>query len=122
GTQPLAPFLAKIDALKTKKELARHFGEGARTYLPGPIAGYVSADAKAPDTYAVYLFQSGLGLPDRDYYLEDKPEFVAIRKAYLDFATKMLVLTGVPEADAKKKAQGILDLETQIARVHWTKV
>jgi len=122
GTQPLEPYLAKIDGVTSKQELAKLFGEFARTYIPGPVGGYISADAKAPDTYAVYLYQSGLGLPNRDFYLEDKPEFAAIREAYVDYATKMLVLTGVPEADAKKKAQGILKLETEIAKVHWTNV
>jgi predicted metalloendopeptidase len=81
-----------------------------------PIAPYVYVDEKRPDRYAVYLTQSGLGMPSREYYLEDK--FSDARSKYPQTVDELLTLAGarvLPDAGRR-----ITDLETRIARIHWT--
>ena len=75
-------------------------------------------DAKDPSKYAVYLGQSGLGLPDRDYYLNEA--YADKKTAYQAYVAQMLTLAGW--ADADQAAADIVALETRIATVHWTRV
>jgi len=69
GAGPLKPELDAIKAVKTREEMARLMGKGALSFYGGFFGAYVGTDAKDPDRYAVILSQSGLNLPDRDYYL-----------------------------------------------------
>jgi putative endopeptidase len=121
GAQPLQPYLQRIAAIRTKSELARSFGELAQYGVGAPVGGQVEQDLKDNTRYAAYLGQGGLGLPDRDYYLDDSnPKFVEARAKYKLHVANMLNLAGI--ADAEAKAQRIFDLETKIARSHWTRV
>ena len=65
------------------------------------------------------MSQSGLGMPDRDYYLSADPKLAETRNKYLQHLTNVLTLAG--EANAAARAKAILDLETNIAQVHWTR-
>ena len=119
GTEPLKPDLARIAAIASKDDLIKTF---ARTDIDGtraPIGGGMSIDRKDPDHYLFSISQSGLGLPDRDYYLEDTERFRTIRDAYRVHIARMLGFTGMDEAAAGAAADRILALETEIARVHW---
>ena len=78
---------------------------------------YLAADDKHPNQYAVNVVQSGLGLPDREYYLRDEAGTKAVREAYHKYIADMLTLGGV--ADAQAKADAIFALETAIAKLHW---
>ena len=90
---------------------------------PSPVGMYVNQDAKAPDQYIPYVVQAGLGLPDRDYYLDEKnPKFAEVRTRYVEHVAKMLELAGVPAAQTSAKAKAILALESKIAKAHWTRV
>ncbi len=120
GLAPLKSELDAIAAISSKAELARAFGLAMRSYGAGPFQHFVNQDEKAPDQYILYLFQGGLGLPDRDYYLVDNPKFVETRSKYVEHAARMLTLVGVTDADAKARA--IYDLELAFARVHWSRV
>lgn len=122
GAEPLKNELTRIQGVRSGADLARLFGEHLRTLSPAPFALYVNQDAKAPDRYIPILFQSGLGMPDRDYYLGSDPKMVETRQKYVEHVAKMLQLTGVPAAQATGKAKAILALETQIARAHWSRV
>ena len=122
GAAPLLADLAKVTAIKTKSQLARAFAEEFKVNGPTPFNGFINQDAKDPDVYIPYLLQDGLGLPDRDYYLVDKPSFVDARAKYVSHIAKMLVLAGTSEADAAAKAKSIYDLEKRIAQVHWNRV
>ncbi|NWM25044.1 M13 family peptidase, partial [Escherichia coli] len=75
-----------------------------------PFATYVGQDDKEPEAYALSLFQAGLGMPDRDYYLSKDAKFVEIKAAYLKHLTNVLTLAGEPGAAAR--AQAIVDFET----------
>jgi putative endopeptidase len=118
GLAPLKPWLDRIEALQDKAGYPALVAEAARNGLGLPFSLVVNQDAKEPTTYAVYLSQDGLGLPDRDYYL--KPDFAAQKTAYQTHLTTMLTLAG--EANAAARAKAIVDFETAIANVSWTRV
>ena len=120
GTTPLKPYLAKIDAIRNPTDLARTFGEWNRMGISTPIGAGVRQDLKDNTQYGVYVSQGGLGLPDRDYYLDDSnPKFVAARAAYQAHIANMLRMAGI--ADPAGKAQRIYELEKKIATTHWTR-
>lgn len=117
GLTPVQPWLDSIAVIKTPRELARAFAESNRGFGNSPFAVSVDVDAKKPDAYAVYLNQSGLGLPDRDYYLKEGQTYQDYRAAYRGYIEKLLTLAGV--ANARPRADSVLALETRIARAHW---
>ncbi|AEG50051.1 Endothelin-converting enzyme 1 [Sphingobium chlorophenolicum L-1] len=120
GLTPVKPWLAKIKAVKDKAAYAKLAAEAARAGIDGPFGFYVNQDDKDPETYILVLHQSGLGLPDRDFYLEPDAKMAAIRTAYVAHLEKMLTLAG--EADAKARAAALMAFETEVAKVHWTQV
>ena len=92
----------------------------ARINVTTPIGGHVDQDAKDPDSYTLYLSQNGLGLPDRDYYLEDTEKFRGLRAKYQAHVARMLKMAGY--ADAERMAAAILAFETELAKASWTRV
>ena len=114
GFAPVAADFAAIDALQTHEDVARAMGDprlGAST----PVGAYVDVDAKQTDRYGVYLTQAGLGMPNRDYYLDEK--FADKRPKYIAYIEQALTLAGVD--NAAEKARAIFDVETRMAEVHW---
>ena len=121
GLTPLAPRLAEIAAIKDRAALAQAFGDASRDGVDVPIGVGPQQDLKNPDIYAVYIGQGGLGMPDRDYYLDTKnPKFAEVRTKYQKYIVDLLKLANIPDAEARGKA--IYDLEVKIAQAHWTKV
>jgi len=120
GADPLKPRLAEIDAITDTRQLADVTGRLSVIGLPGPVGGFVEADAGDPTQVALYLGQGGTALPDRDYYLKDDPKFAEIRTQYVDYLTKIFTLAGRPRAAEDAKA--VMDLETELARIQWTQV
>jgi putative endopeptidase len=114
---PLARRLSPLKAATSKDDIARFMGNslggfGASFFAPG-----VNDDAKQPDVYALYLRQSGLGLGDRDLYLD--PKFAPQVARYRQYVTQMLTLAGWP--DAKTAAGDVVAMETKLAQAHWTR-
>ena len=121
GMQPIEPLLAKVRDVKNKQQLAPALAELFRIGIAGPFGGYVSPDAKQSDQYTVYFTQSGLTLPDRDYYLvDDNPLFVQARADFETYIADMLAMIEHPKP--KQAAKNILKLETAIARAQWDRV
>ena len=120
GLAPIQPWLARIKSLSSRAGYAALIAEADRAGIAGPVGGFVGQDDKNPDVYALNLFQAGLGMPDRDYYLSKDAKIVQTRAAYLAHLDKMLTLAGEPGAAARARA--ILDYETKLAQVHWTRV
>ncbi len=116
GLAPIKAALAEIAGAKTHEDVARLIG---RPDLPteGPIGAGVSLDQKDPDHYVVHVVQSGLGLPEREYYLKKDAQFGEIRAKYAAHLRKLLELAGDSKASAD--AAAILALETKIAERHW---
>ncbi|HTX49493.1 MAG TPA: M13 family metallopeptidase [Caulobacteraceae bacterium] len=115
GAAPIAPELAKIRAAKDRRDIARLMGLSNGGFYSAFFGVGIGSDFKDPDHYAIYLGQDGLGLPDRDYYLD--ASFAAQKAEYQAYVARMLTLAGWPDAAAEAKA--VVDLETQIATVSW---
>jgi putative endopeptidase len=118
GLNPINADLAYLAGLKTHDDVARAMGS-VRLSTAGIYDLGIGVDDKNPDKYSVNLHQSGLGLPDRDYYLKDDKALAATRDAYKKYLGTMLRLAGI--ADAEARAAAVFELETQIARVQWNR-
>ncbi|HEY1749943.1 MAG TPA: M13 family metallopeptidase [Caulobacteraceae bacterium] len=116
GDKPLAPELAAIRAASSRSAIAHLMGEGTRGFYGSFFDVGVQIDSKDPAHYAVYLGQGGLGMPNRDYYLQ--PSFAAQKTAYQAYVAQMLGLVHWPDAEAQAKA--IVELETKIADASWS--
>lgn len=115
GAKPIAPEIDAIRNAPDRPALAALMGQYG--FYPSPFSYFIDSDQKNPNVYAVYLQQSGLGLPDRDYYLN--PDFDAQRTAYRNYAEKMLGLIGWRDAD--RAADDVVAFETRLAQASWTK-
>jgi len=120
GVQPLAPELAAIAALRTPADVIAYFGTAMAAGVQTPVQWFVDADATDPTRNLAYFWQDGLGLPDRDYYLDDRPELREARAAYQAHVEQMYGLAGWK--DGAKAAQTIVALERHIAERHWSSV
>ncbi len=120
GLAPIRPWLDEIKAAQSKADYVRLVARASRDGISGPFGGYIGQDDKNPESYIFLIYQSGLGMPDRDYYLSTNAKLVEARTAYLAHLEKMFALAGEP--DGKARAKAVLDFETALAKVHWTKV
>ncbi|MCO8120956.1 peptidase M13 [Stieleria sp. TO1_6] len=119
GLEPIKPLLDEIQSIDSQGSLAATLGTLRRAGVGAPIVPYVSVDARNSDAYTVYLTQSGLSLPDRDYYLEDDERYVELRQKLHDYIVDLLGFVSHPNAQAA--AASIVEIETKIAQLHWTK-
>lgn len=119
GIQPIQPLLQLIARIVNKRDVAATMGSLARSGVYGPIVPYVNVDARDSDNYAVYVTQSGLTMPDRDYYLEDDQRYVDLRGTVKVYIADMLRFAEVN--DPSSAAEAIFNLEKKIAEKHWTK-
>lgn len=115
GIEPLRPYLAQIEAAKNTADLMKLAGT---IDFQAPFGVYVDADTADPTRYTVWVSQSGLGMPNRDYYLKKGPKFDAWRAAYLAYVTKLFELVGYP--DPAVTAKRVIALENKIAQVAWS--
>ena len=121
GTRPLAGELSAIRGLKDKKALPGMIAHLTRIGVSVPYGVYISQDARNSTQHAASIAQSGLGLPDRDYYLKkDDAKLAAVRDKYVAHIEHTLNMAGHKNAAAS--AQAIMALETALAEVQWTKV
>ena len=122
GIKPLQPVLDRIAKIDSKDKLIAAFGNAGIDGSSAPFGMGVGIDRKDPNQYQVGLGVGGLGLPDRDYYLNQDARFVKIREAYLAHIQRMLGFAGVSGADAKARAEAVLALETALAKPQWERV
>jgi len=116
GIAPLKPELAKIAAIKSTSDLAAYMIDAHARGLGGYFGFGAYPDFKNSSMVIGFAGEDGLGLPERAYYLEDKPDYVKIRGEYLEHIEKTLVLAGVKADEAKQDAQWIMALETRDAK------
>jgi putative endopeptidase len=120
GFDPIKPDLAAIKAIPGKAAFATMLGQDARHFVFGPFAVFINVDDKNPDRPTANFAQSGLGLPDRDYYLKSDPAMAKAQAAYQAYLVQLLTLTGEPNAEARAKA--VYDFEAKLAQVHWSRI
>lgn len=119
GIEPLRPELGQIAAISNRDQLVEAFGRSGLMGTTAPISSSVSIDRKDPSRYVLQVAHSGLGLPTREYYLEES--FSKVRDAYQQNIAKLLGIAGIAEAEAKTAAAEVLALETAIAEHHLTR-
>jgi putative endopeptidase len=118
GARPISPELAAIRAIGTPAEVARLMGNSHAGFEGAVFDFSIDADPKDPEHYVATLYQNGLSLPDRDYYL--KANFARERQEFRSYVERLLTLTRWPAA--KERAASIVALETRIAQASWTHV
>lgn len=123
GAAPLKPVLAKIEAIKNKKEYqlvtAQLDRQGASAMMFGISVG---ADQRNASQNIVGISQGGIGLSERDYYLNDDEQTVKVRNAYKEYIKTLFQLTGDDEQTAQKKTDVLLAIETRIAKASYDNV
>ncbi|GAB5403280.1 MAG: M13 family metallopeptidase [Aureliella sp.] len=120
GIKPIEPLLQEVRAASTPEEMASLVGRLFRKGIAGPIAFYVSPDAKKSSEYTVYVTQTGISLPDRDYYLEDEERYKKAREDLNAYITDMM--RAIDHYDPKGAAERIVALETDLAEIFWDRV
>lgn len=113
GMTPLKEDLAKIEAISNYQDLANYFAYANKTGITVPLSPFVYQDLKKPEQYTVYVFQSGLGLPDRDYYTNTDERSKEVRTRYQEHIQKMYDLAGWK--NGKDAAAKVMNLETTLA-------
>ncbi len=122
GLAPLADELAAIDAITSPTQIAAAMGRLTRLGVNVPIGMSIEQDARDAKRYVPQIGQSGLGLPDRDYYLvADDAKFREAREKYVVYLTRLFALSHA-SGDAAASAQSVLALETALAKGRWTQV
>ncbi|WP_306015417.1 M13 family metallopeptidase [Oceanicaulis sp. MMSF_3324] len=116
GIAPLEPYLAEINAVESLDDATALF---ASVHHQSPYGFAVWADPSDPSVNALRLFQGGLGMGNRDYYLDEGERFQQYRDAYVDYIARIFELSGIE--NGQEKAQDILAFETRIAEAHWTR-
>ena len=119
GTAPIQPELKNIDAIANYSDLAAYFGKSNRTGISVPFSVVVTEDFKNPKQYTLMTWQGGLGLPEREYYLQTDAKMVETRTKYVAHIEKMLQLVGLP--NPAQSATKIMALETALATKHMKK-
>jgi len=114
GLDPVKPYLEQIAAAKNQADLMKLIGT---VDYQAPFGVSVEADTADPTRYTVWVSQSGLGMPNRDYYLNKGPKFDAYRAAYLTYVTRIFELIKDPNPAAT--AKHVIALENKIAQVAW---
>jgi putative endopeptidase len=115
GLSPIQPILDQIAALSGPEDIAAYLRESAARGQTMLFGFGPEADFQNPGMNIAYAVQAGLGLPDRDYYFDDK--YAEIRAAYVEHIGNVLVLSGIEDAQAREMAQAVMDFETRLAKV-----
>jgi putative endopeptidase len=118
GAKPIKPELDAVRKARSREALALLMGRNNSDFEASLYNFGIDVDLKDPNKYAVYLSQGGLGLPDRDYYLEKN--FAPAKAKYQAYVAQLLRLIGWKNADAR--AKDVVAFETKIANASWTKV
>ena len=126
GLEPLKDKLREIEQIESKGDLARVLGKNLRAdvdplnatelWTENLFGLWVTQALREPDRTVPYLLQGGLGMPDREYYLSDKPEMAKLRTAYQSYVGEVLKLAGM--SDPAGRAERIMALEKKMAAVH----
>ena len=113
--KPIAPELAQVKAISSKAALTALMGKSETTGFATLMGVGIQTDLKSPHRYAVYARTGGLGLPDRDYYLQ--PSFAEKKAKYQAYVQQMLSMVGWEKPAESAKA--VVELETRMAEASW---
>ena len=122
GLKPIQPLLNQIDSINNIAILQETLADFHKKGLEGLFSFFVDQDLKKNDEITAYLYQGGLGMPDRDYYTKDDDKSKDIREAYRKHVANMFQLLGYNNDQSKAAAEVVMDIETQLAKASMTKV
>lgn len=122
GIQPLQPVLDEIQKLNDAASVSKYYATQVMAGVDIPFGVYVDQDIKQNTRYIPYIFQGGLGMPDRDYYLKDDASFNEVREKYKAHIQKVFELAGFKSEDAKTKAANVYDVELKLATAQMSKI
>jgi putative endopeptidase len=116
GRRSFNAWMRQLDAIDDRAKIAGWVGHAQGTFR-APFALRIGADYKHPDRYVLTIWQSGLGLPNRDYYLKDDARFAAARAAYTTYLQALL--RGVGDSDPAAGAAEVFAFERRLAQAQW---
>jgi len=122
GTKPLEGEFASIAALKTKEELQAYIIQLHSEFVMPLFSLFADADCKNSRWDIAWLYQGGIGMPDRDYYTDKTPHAAEIRTSYLQYVTRLFTLSGDDSLTASQHAATVMKLETELAEASMTRL
>ncbi len=122
GINPIKSELAKIDKIKNRKDIQNQIAHFHHLGISTTFSLGGSADPKNSEFVICHIGQGGIGLPDREYYLENDVRMKNIRKEYLTHIEKMFTLCGISQKDATSMAKKVMQLETRLAKASMDKL
>ncbi|MEB2774207.1 M13 family metallopeptidase [Algoriphagus sp. D3-2-R+10] len=122
GFDPIKPILARIEAIKDIPSMMNFVTDEIKSDNQTILGLSISPDAENSKINIAHFSQTGLGLPDRDYYFKTDSSTLAIQQAYLDYLETLFELTGTESATAKKDAETVYDIEKKLAEFHKTRI
>jgi len=122
GYDPIKPTLARIDGISDIPSLMKFVADEAKVNNTSIISFGVSPDNKNSSINIGHVSQSGIGLPERDYYFKTDPSSIAIQEAYREYLAKLFELTGSDSASARKDADVVYSIDKQLASSHRTNI
>lgn len=122
GYEPIKPVLARIDAVNDLASLLKLVAEEQKTGDASIIGFYVGPDDKQSNMNIAQFYQTGIGLPERDYYFKSDSSTLGIQQAYKKYLTTLFQLTGNDATTAQKNAATTYDIEKQLAASHRTNI
>ncbi len=120
GVAPLAELFAKIDGMNTLEDVQNVSAYLQTMYIPTFFTIYAAPDQKNSSINIANLYQGGLGLPNKEYYLSEKEQMKKLREAYVKHVAKMFTLLGDDEATANKNAKTVMAVETEFAKASFS--
>ncbi len=122
GTQPIQSFINKVNEIETHEDAVNTVISLYKKGMSVLFGVYVGQHDKNSEEYITHVVQSGLTLPDRDFYLMKDKRSEDIRKAFLKYMERIFVLRGMSRKEAKENANAVLHIETKLARISMSKV
>ncbi len=122
GISPLKDEFEKIQALQSKADLSAHLSYLHETGIGGLFNVFGMADSKNSEQVVTYMWQGGLGMPDRDYYTDETPNAEELRVAYVAHVKNMFMIMGDDEQSAQANAETVMQMETRLAKASMTRL
>ena len=116
GITPIKPLLSEIDNVKTSADLQKVIAQLHELQVPVPFGLVATSDNHNPSDVIADIYASGLGLPDRDYYVKEEPRFKEAREKYRAHIVNMFKLAGYNDASAKEASDSVFEFETNLAK------
>ncbi len=120
GINPLQETLAQLDAVSNRQDMLEVMTALNYIGVQMPFSFYINVDERQTDQYIAYVFQSGLGLPDRDWYLQDDETYLEARQAYSAYIEEVMTLAGFNNGAVV--ADAVMQIENRIAQAQWDRV